>query len=200
MRGFLYVSPFEYMPRTSDARANLIAAAADLFQRQGYHGTGLTQLLAESDAPKGSFYHHFPEGKEQLAEAAVLKAGGEVAGLVDAAFVRAESFEAGVRATAKAIAKWFKASDYAAGCPITSVLLETAPQSERLRLACKSVFEQWTQIVAAHARRFGHSAGAERLAEALVLALEGAWILARSTRTTRPFDIAAEMTIALARA
>lgn len=186
------------MPRQSDARANLIAVAATLFQRQGYHGTGLTQILEESGAPKGSFYHHFPEGKEQLAEAAVRQAGAEVAVLVQKSFSQAATFEEGARSMAKAIAKWFKASDYAAGCPITSVLLETAPQSEALRLACKDVFQSWADIVAAQARKHGKDDASDALGAAIVLGLEGAWILSRATRTTKPFEIAADMAVALA--
>ena len=45
----------------------MLKKAADLFQRQGFHATGLKQILEESGAPRGSLYFHFPGGKEQLA-------------------------------------------------------------------------------------------------------------------------------------
>jgi TetR/AcrR family transcriptional repressor of lmrAB and yxaGH operons len=61
-----------------EACARLLGTAADLFQRQGYHGTGLNQILAESGAPKGSLYHYFPEGKEALAAAALGRSGEEI--------------------------------------------------------------------------------------------------------------------------
>ena len=69
------------MVRTSNARQDAIEAAVRLFRTQGYSATGLTQLLEESGAPKGSFYFHFPGGKQQLAiEAAkLLQRGGELA-------------------------------------------------------------------------------------------------------------------------
>ena len=59
------------MPPRTDARARAIATAERLFRIQGYTATGLTQILEESGAPKGSFYFHFPRGKTQLAEDAI---------------------------------------------------------------------------------------------------------------------------------
>src|ERR1700753_3938055 len=59
------------MPRKTDARARAIATAERLFRIQGYTATGLTQILDDSGAPKGSFYFHSPRGKAQLAEEAI---------------------------------------------------------------------------------------------------------------------------------
>src|SRR6201995_645706 len=59
------------MPRRSDARERAVAAAERLFRIQGYTATGLSEILKESGAPKGSFYFHFPRGKAQLAEEAI---------------------------------------------------------------------------------------------------------------------------------
>jgi TetR/AcrR family transcriptional repressor of lmrAB and yxaGH operons len=59
------------MTRRSDAREKAITTAARLFDRQGYHGTGLAQIIKESGSPRGSFYFHFPDGKEQLGIEAV---------------------------------------------------------------------------------------------------------------------------------
>ncbi len=56
---------------TETARDRILAAATRLFQQRGYHGAGLSEILAEARAPKGSLYHHFPAGKAQLGVAAV---------------------------------------------------------------------------------------------------------------------------------
>ncbi|HEY9306026.1 MAG TPA: helix-turn-helix domain-containing protein, partial [Mycobacterium sp.] len=55
------------MPRPDRSRAALIDTAATLFRRQGYAATGLTQILEEAGVKPGSLYHHFPQGKQQLA-------------------------------------------------------------------------------------------------------------------------------------
>ena len=66
------------MPRSS--RERLLDSAVDLLQRQGYRGTGLNELLERSGAPRGSLYHYFPGGKEQIGAEAIARAGGQVAG------------------------------------------------------------------------------------------------------------------------
>src|SRR5436190_501822 len=68
------------MPRPS--RERLLDSAVDLLQRQGYHGTGLNELLERSEAPRGSLYHYFPGGKEQIGAEAIARAGGQVAAAV----------------------------------------------------------------------------------------------------------------------
>ncbi|MCP9971691.1 TetR/AcrR family transcriptional regulator [Actinomadura madurae] len=53
----------------------MVRSAAFLFRERGYSGTGFRDVIAHSGAPRGSIYHHFPEGKAQLAEEAVRYAG-----------------------------------------------------------------------------------------------------------------------------
>ena len=53
-------------------RERLIAAMSDLLERRGFHGVGLSELLAQAQAPKGVLYHHFPGGKTALMKAAEL--------------------------------------------------------------------------------------------------------------------------------
>src|SRR5260370_6224314 len=58
-----------------DTRTRIQEAAAVLFRRHGYSGTGLKRIAAESAAPFGSIYHFFPGGKEQLAEHTIRTSG-----------------------------------------------------------------------------------------------------------------------------
>ena len=62
------------MPSTRD---RIIVATNELFRRQGYNGTSLSQISKASGATIGSIYHFFPGGKEALA-VAVVDATGEV--------------------------------------------------------------------------------------------------------------------------
>lgn len=54
------------MSAFEDKRESILKQSLDLFARRGYYGTGLAQILATCRIPKGSFYHYFPGGKEEL--------------------------------------------------------------------------------------------------------------------------------------
>src|ERR1700749_5360066 len=60
------------MPRKSDAKDRMIAAARRLFREHGYFGTALSDVVTESAAPRGSIYFHFPGGKEEVASEVTL--------------------------------------------------------------------------------------------------------------------------------
>src|SRR5262245_34793894 len=100
-----------------------------LFRRQGYASTGLSQIVAESGAPKGSLYHYFPSGKEALGESAIALAGGLMQETLAALAARHREPAAFLRAYCRTMARWMEESGFASGCPIATTLLETAPQS-----------------------------------------------------------------------
>ena len=52
-------------------RQQIIEKTSELLDRQGYHATGLNQIVAESETPRGSLYYYFPAGKEELAAEAI---------------------------------------------------------------------------------------------------------------------------------
>jgi TetR/AcrR family transcriptional repressor of lmrAB and yxaGH operons len=174
----------------------LLRAAAKLFQLQGYSASGVNEIIRESSSPRGSFYYYFPDGKEQLAEETVRLTGGEIKELLAASFANASSFADGVDGICAGIAQWFAASAYTKGCPITSVHLEQSPQNPRLTAVCSEVFANWVGVVEKHAHQQIpdiDAARANELAQALILSLEGAWILSRASQSKQPFFIAAKM-------
>jgi TetR/AcrR family transcriptional repressor of lmrAB and yxaGH operons len=183
------------MARPSDARSRLIHAASALFRQRGYDGVGLTEILEVSGAPKGSFYHHFPEGKEQLAIACVHHAGEQVSKFLDESMTAAPDFATGIRRFVGGIAAWFERSGFREGCPITSVVLATVPQSPLLTQAACSVVDDWQRRLLAHAARFGTQVSRAD-AELLLILVEGAWILGRVRQSQEPLLRAAEVFLA----
>lgn len=183
------------MARTTDAREKALAAAERLFRTQGYAATGLAQVLEESGAPKGSFYFHFPGGKEQLAREALHNYGARVeAGLRALAERSAGDPHAFVDRLCKATAQEMKAGNWEVGCAALSLANELAPAHAEFADTLKAVFQSWTKVIAnALAPACASPAEAARRALALLAALEGARILARTTRSAAPFDaVAAE--------
>lgn len=55
-----------HMKKGEASKARLVACAAELFWRQGYNATGLSEILQAANLPKGSFYFYFG-GKRELA-------------------------------------------------------------------------------------------------------------------------------------
>lgn len=62
-----------------------------VFRDYGYDGASLTILAKASGLSRGSLYHHFPDGKQEMARAVLLRSGAELARLVMAPLTRAES-------------------------------------------------------------------------------------------------------------
>jgi TetR/AcrR family transcriptional repressor of lmrAB and yxaGH operons len=176
----------------TDARRNAIRSATRLFQRQGYHGTGLQQIYRESGAPKGSFYFHFPGGKEELAVAAIEKASRDIGRLFDAAAASTDDPVLFTRTVGSGLATWLERSGFTEGCPLAILTLETTPHSEVLTRACQDAFATWEDRLVAFYRRSGIGAApARRLATLLIAGLEGALLLCRAKRSTRPFAVVA---------
>jgi len=172
----------EAVPRR-DVRRLAIDAAARLFGTDGYHGTGLTKILDESGAPKGSFYFHFPEGKEQLAEEAIAAASAQMEEFIFFSIEQATRRGQVIEHLASALQRRLVDSDFAMGGPITSLTLETAHLSERLRTACAAAYGRWIELLAEHLRSAGSSkADATEVATLIISALEGSLALAKALR------------------
>ena len=69
--------------RVGDTRTRIVATAVTLLGRRGTAGTTIEAVLARSGAPRGSVYHHFPGGRDEIVTDAVPFAGEEVAGFID---------------------------------------------------------------------------------------------------------------------
>ncbi len=170
----------------------LVRTAMRLFREQGYASTGLQQILAESGAPKGSLYHYFPGGKEQLAEAAVRLAASLVGEMLAGHAAHSATPAAFAKAYCATMAGWMKESDFRSGCPIATTMLETVPQSPELTKAGADAIDYWIGIVAPVFAKAGATAGEARsAAQRLIAAVEGALVIARIRRSAAPImDVA----------
>lgn len=161
-------------------RREIVRTAAVLFRRQGYAGTGTQQILAVSGAPRGSLYHYFPQGKEQIGQAALEYAGDLVTATLARLVEQEPTPGAALREYGRLLAGWLHDSGYRDGCPITTTLLELAPASEGVTATGRRAFTAWTGTLEQALLTAGADlARARRLATLAVAALEGALILAR---------------------
>jgi AcrR family transcriptional regulator len=179
----------------------IMAAAAELFRRNGYTGTGLKQIVTQASAPFGSLYHFFPGGKEQLGEQVIRTSGMAYIQLFDLFIAPAPDLISGIEASFAAAAVTLEETGYADACPIATMALEVASTNETLRKATADVFTAWIAAGAQAFGRFGlpEEAG-RRLTIAVVTSLEGAFVLSRALRSTEPLAVAGAAAVAAARA
>jgi|SRR5690242_646093 AcrR family transcriptional regulator len=169
------------MPRPS--RDRLLDAAVELLQRQGFHGTGLNELLERSEAPRGSLYHYFPGGKEQIGAEAIARAGDQVAAAVAHLVRTTPSVADAVEALAALLAAGLETSDFERGCPVATTALEVTPRSEPIRAAAQASFERWLAPLRDRLAATGFDRlEAARRADLAIATLEGALVLARARR------------------
>jgi len=166
----------------------MVRSMGRLLRRQGYAATGLQQLVLEAEAPMGSMYFHFPNGKEQLAAEAVARSGSDLGEML-ATLLGGADTPAAVRAITAAMGADLKRSRWHNGCPIATTALEMAADSEAIRSATNAVFDRWELLFVQRMRADGIPLERARgIAPLIVAALEGALILARARRRLDPLE------------
>ncbi len=185
------------MPRKTNARANAIASAQKLFRVQGYTATGLTQIIEQSGAPKGSFYFHFPRGKAQLAEEAIDQyVASRIAVLRTISADTAGDALKFVRRIFGTFAAEMVASNFQYGCLMQNLANELPALDAELTKRVARGFVDSTEVIAEHFRGCGFSsARASATATALVAALEGARTIARLERSPAVFEALADVSV-----
>ncbi|MGE0327339.1 MAG: TetR/AcrR family transcriptional regulator [Polyangiaceae bacterium] len=187
------------MKKGDATRAQIVAAAAELLDSQGYHGTGINAVLAKAGAPRGSLYFHFPGGKDEVATAAITQTAELIEHALVAAFARHKRPELAVRQVFQLFEARLVETDFACGCPISTVSLELSGSGSPVLAACAEAYEGWTRAIAkALQPQLGRKA-TERAS--LILSLvEGALLLSRATRNLQPLHAAERHCLELAKA
>lgn len=168
----------------------MVQSAASLIRTRGATATSFSEVLAESGAPRGSIYHHFPQGKEQLAEEAIRWTSDRVL-----AYQRACPATTPAGVLDCFIGMWRQtvvASGGKAGCVVAGVAVDTMPDAESLMAVVRSTFQSWVDLLAGQLKAAGLTGGRARsVALATLAAMEGALILCRAERSVAPLDAVA---------
>ncbi len=174
----------------STSKERMLRTAAALFRTQGYHATGLNQVISEAKAPKGSLYFHFPGGKEQLAAQAITLSGTELDIAYADVLHDAPTPGEGVARVIELLGEQLAASEFTQGCPVATTALEAASSSEPIRQACDDAFLGWQRTLTAHLTAHGIP-DAETLSTVVLAAIEGALLLARTRHDLVPLTAVA---------
>jgi len=173
------------MPRR-DVRTEMIHGAGDLLATRGVHGTSFALVLEATGAPRGSIYHHFPGGKQELVAEAVAAVGAGVGALIDD--LDADSPVAVVEAFVEGWRAVLVGSHFERGCAVAAAGLDD-DAAAGIRDAARAVFEGWqTSLTRAFIRSGSPERDASDLALVCLAAVEGALILGRATCSDASFD------------
>jgi len=184
----------------TDSREKMIRATVELLRERGYAGTSLGDILARSGGPRGSIYHHFPGGKQELVAEALRRYAAGIRRRL-AAVAETGSGVDMVRALLGAMRDGLRASDFSVGCAVAGVVLDLAPDPDQALLTpAAEALHGWRDVIATALTRDGVApARARRLATLVLAAFEGAIILARAHHDTAPLDeVEQELTVLLA--
>ncbi|MEP6618986.1 MAG: TetR/AcrR family transcriptional regulator [bacterium] len=178
-------------------RARIVAAAAGLMRSSGVANTSLDAVLEASEASKSQLYHYFAD-KDDLVLAVVQRQAECVLATHNAHLQRVTSI-AGLRRWRNAVVELTRKEKCAGGCPLGSFVSELA-ESDGSRAALARGFAQWqADIVTALEAICGTTprprATLVELATTLLAALQGGLLLAQTTRSVQPLELALDLAI-----
>ncbi|MGC2484768.1 MAG: TetR/AcrR family transcriptional regulator [Acidimicrobiales bacterium] len=182
----------------SDSRDKMVQSAASLIGARGMNATSFSDVLADSGAPRGSIYHHFPEGKRQLTECAMRLTSEQVL----------EHLRAGSEVTAEGVLVHFLslfhhvvvASHARAGCAIAGVTIDVADDDDDLLAVAKDAFASWESLLSEQLFQVGvEQKRARAIAVTTIASVEGALILCRADGSVEPLTTIEEQLLNLVR-
>lgn len=175
-----------------DPRERMVMSAIALLGQRGYQGTSFSEVLAHSGAPRGSVYHHFPGGKDELITAAIWRTV-EIA-RDDLTPMRGKSLDDMLLD----LSAWWRSilerSACGSGCPLVAVSSGAAEDSP-LQEVVREAFVAWegsiADLLATSPGAPASGADPRETAAYLLGAFEGALTYGRATRSLERFDLLA---------
>jgi TetR/AcrR family transcriptional repressor of lmrAB and yxaGH operons len=188
------------MGARTHTRKKMLVSSVELLRERGASGVTVDAVLARSQAPRGSVYHHFPGGRSEIIAEALGLAGDTISSIIERS--TAEGSRAALRRFGEFWNKILLESNFDAGCPVVSVAVGGSTDDQHLQPAVAQIFQRWHQTLAEAIVADGVDAPrADRLATMAVAAIEGAIILCRVQRSTAPLnDVIAEFELLTASA
>lgn len=171
---------------TTGTRDRMIDAAIALMRGSGLSGAGINEIVRTSGAPKGSVYHFFPSGKQQIAAEALTAYTQQVGDFIDAALAGKRSPRQKVKALFAAFAGRVEEGGFRRSCAVGAVCLDLDDDWEGLRDVLAAALAEWRARIARHFD-FADQRRVDSFASLLLTAIEGAHIRARAERSARAF-------------
>ncbi len=129
------------------SRDRLLKAARAALARRGLHAMSVNDLLVAADVAKGAMYHHFPGGKQQLAEQAIIGLGQQAAANIRQLGGGSSNFVANIELWFEHSCSRLKTSRFELGCPLAIAALEVGTNEPLLREALRQSFSSMREAL-----------------------------------------------------
>ncbi|MCI4320458.1 MAG: TetR/AcrR family transcriptional regulator [Thermoplasmata archaeon] len=184
---------------SSTSRERMVATAASMIGSRGVKGTSFSEVLAASQAPRGSIYHHFPAGKRQLVAEAVRRTTGLV--LAHQRSCSAETPAGILDHFVSFFRQALTASRCQSGCPVAGVVLDSYAEQGQLLGIVRRSFRSWVTLLTAQLVAAGMTReGARALSVTALASIEGGLLLCRAEGDVEPLNVIERHLRSLARA
>ncbi|MFA9473342.1 MAG: TetR/AcrR family transcriptional regulator [Filomicrobium sp.] len=168
----------ETAARLVTERSDILPILGEVFREHGVEGASLSTITEATGLGKGSLYHFFPGGKDEMVEAVLAEIGDWFEQHVFQPLETTDDPERAVNDMLDAVLDYFHSGRR--GCLIGALSLAKTRDSfsEPIQL----YFKRWLKTLARALERLGHSRKrAKELSEMIVLGIQGALVLARAS-------------------
>jgi TetR/AcrR family transcriptional repressor of nem operon len=181
-------------PKGRATRDRIVASAATLMNARGVAGTSTEDIQVAADVSASQIYHYFND-KRSLTRAVIEYQTDTIVGTQEALLARLDDLDA-LRAWAEFIVGFQRNSGYRGGCPLGTLASELAENDTDAREDLAASYRRWQRAIrtglAAMADRgeFLPGTDIDRLATALLTALQGGLLLTKTLRDGEPLETA----------
>jgi len=132
---------------------NILEKGIELFRLNGYHNTGIRDILKACDMPKGSFYHSF-ESKEDFVIRAITYFEEEIGkdfekNLSDESL----SYYQRIKNHFEIHIAWYTMNNFRVGCLLGNLSTEVAGTIDTVSDAISAVYDRWSRELASFIRK-----------------------------------------------
>lgn len=167
------------------SKEDAIAQLANVFRRYGYEGATLARLSKAAGLGKASLYHHFPRGKEEMAEAVLNYVNHCFQSLVLEPLQGPGKPAERIDKMSQNICKFYRFGED----PCLLSILTLGEAKDLFEKPVKCAFEAWLDALAGVLVEAGFEpAQAYRRAEDAIIQIQGVLVLSRSLDSTTAFD------------
>ncbi|WP_301173529.1 TetR/AcrR family transcriptional regulator [Brevibacillus nitrificans] len=177
-----------------DTKSLIIEQATALFQQKGYKGVGLTEILKVCGITKGSLYHHFPNGKEELLMACLQSMEEAITTDTEDIFSRYQTAQEATQALIEKLVTDFEREGTITGYTFSSIVSEIASLNDPVLYACSSLYTKIEEIYSKKLVADGFSAEAAHSSALLLTAsIEGGIMLCLTKKSSEPLKTISQM-------